>query len=521
MVIQCPECRTRFRFPDERMKPEGVKVRCARCMHIFLAHHPAQEHPQSTEPQNVSPALFGAAGAFPGEKNSAAERWTADSTAEEEQPLRSSSAFTAEATSDLEGYSPEPAVSDEEDDSAEADFAIETPEGLVFADPVLNDHVEENILKDPNHAQGPDSEDMLVEGFDNDTTEEDPFASGGGTTDEAPGDDHLSFDQEPEADDEETFSFDTPNGGDDEFLFDQSPEGALNGDFDFGQNDSADPTEDFGFGEDPRDGIDPFAFSPQRSSSDSFELEGNTAVDSFFDSEDQRNPPTGGNHLTASPPEPIIPRPIVAPEPVNTGESYREPRPDSMPAPPAAPVKKKRSSMGSLLTLVLILLLGLVGFAGYVIWQGGPEEMVRILDRAGVQAVPPAAAGQIRLNDLRSFFVQNDETGQLFVISGQAINDFQQSRSAIAIKGVLYGPQGEALLQQTVFAGNPMMEDELRQSSFPALEEKMNNQFGESLSNLNIAPGKSIPFTIVFKELPENLAEFTVEIADSRPGSGQ
>ena len=31
MVIQCEKCDTRFRLPDDRLKPEGVKVRCSHC----------------------------------------------------------------------------------------------------------------------------------------------------------------------------------------------------------------------------------------------------------------------------------------------------------------------------------------------------------------------------------------------------------------------------------------------------------------------------------------------------------
>lgn len=50
MIVQCPSCGTRFRLPDERMKPTGVKVRCSRCAHVFVvqpdgsAHAPGGAH---------------------------------------------------------------------------------------------------------------------------------------------------------------------------------------------------------------------------------------------------------------------------------------------------------------------------------------------------------------------------------------------------------------------------------------------------------------------------------------------
>ena len=53
-----------------------------------------------------------------------------------------------------------------------------------------------------------------------------------------------------------------------------------------------------------------------------------------------------------------------------------------------------------------------------------------------------------------------------------------------------------------------------------AIEEAMNNQFGDSLSNMNVAAGASIPFTIVFRNLPEGIANINVEVVDSKPGAG-
>jgi|GEM_PF-2433189 len=35
MIIKCEKCQTSFRLPDEKIKPEGTKVRCSRCKNIF------------------------------------------------------------------------------------------------------------------------------------------------------------------------------------------------------------------------------------------------------------------------------------------------------------------------------------------------------------------------------------------------------------------------------------------------------------------------------------------------------
>jgi predicted Zn finger-like uncharacterized protein len=35
MVIQCPECGTKYNVPDDKARPEGTPVRCSKCKHVF------------------------------------------------------------------------------------------------------------------------------------------------------------------------------------------------------------------------------------------------------------------------------------------------------------------------------------------------------------------------------------------------------------------------------------------------------------------------------------------------------
>ena len=127
--------------------------------------------------------------------------------------------------------------------------------------------------------------------------------------------------------------------------------------------------------------------------------------------------------------------------------------------------------------------------------------------------------GQIDISDLRSQFVANQSAGNLFVVHGKAINNFNGARSTISVRGIIYDASGKVILQQTAFCGNPLDEAALRTLPYAKIEETMNNQFGDSLSNLNIDPGQSIPFTIVFRNIPDQVAEFNIELADSRPGT--
>ena len=187
------------------------------------------------------------------------------------------------------------------------------------------------------------------------------------------------------------------------------------------------------------------------------------------------------------------------------------------------PGKGGRSVVSRIFLLFFFLVVIICsGIGGYLFWRGEPFDiphLMKIFQKQEPKAQKPA--GKIHLKGVASFYVYNQEAGQLFVISGMAVNEFSEARSGIAVRGILYDAKGGELRQQTVFCGNPFEKDALNAMPYKTIEENMNNQFGTTFSNLNIAPGKEIPFSIVFRNLPENLAEFSVEVVGSKAGSGK
>lgn len=83
---------------------------------------------------------------------------------------------------------------------------------------------------------------------------------------------------------------------------------------------------------------------------------------------------------------------------------------------------------------------------------------------------------------------------------------------------MLLDATGKILQQQTIFCGNYLAEETLRSMKYAQIEEAMNNQFGDSLSNMNVSPGKVLRFTIVFRNVPKEMANINVEVVDSKPG---
>ncbi len=43
MIIQCEQCLTKFKLDDAKVKAKGVKVRCAKCRHVFTVTKQQQE----------------------------------------------------------------------------------------------------------------------------------------------------------------------------------------------------------------------------------------------------------------------------------------------------------------------------------------------------------------------------------------------------------------------------------------------------------------------------------------------
>lgn len=539
MVIQCPECRTRFKLADEKLKPEGIKVRCARCKRVFAVSGEEPEMAPVSEivpsplseaavPSSaVSGSAFGAAilgGAPVLQHTPEDENWNDDPFAEADRPglgdadTRPDGSVQEVETDDFFDFQPsvsnrrEEAFPDFEssDDNTDPPF-IPAPDPFGENSPSFPETASSS--PDQMTVEVPEAEENPAFGFEADGPEEDPFGDEFRMPTMAGGTEPNGL---PEEDDEFSFGAPLPK------TEDTPPSGEMP-EFGF---DEGGRSDDFSFPEAETSAKDDLAWEPlQGGSDDLFAIEEPKREKDEFDFGDAGTAQESASAaMAAAPPAsppPVDPGPSLAPAAQPVLKNPAEESPSSRKGAQAEQRRRSKNPVSTLFLCLILLLLALAGAAAYYFWRGGPEEMARVLERFADPQPPPAAPSQIRLVELRGFFVQNSREGQLFVISGQAVNDHTEARSAISVKGILYDGKGDALLQQTVFAGNPLPEEALKQLPYSKIEEGMNNQFGDSLSNLNVAPGKSIPFAIVFKGLPPNLAEFTVEVADSRPGSKQ
>jgi len=182
--------------------------------------------------------------------------------------------------------------------------------------------------------------------------------------------------------------------------------------------------------------------------------------------------------------------------------------------------EKKSGAVSAIIKVLLVLILGILVAGGVLVYINGTDQLSQTIQQLlGQQVERPVQTGRISLANLEGRFIQNKQAGELFLIRGEATNDFSESRAGIQVKGVIFDQNGKPLLQKTVFCGNPIGEEDLQTLSFTELEKMMGNQFGAELSNMKIAKGQKIPFDIVFKDLPQNLSEFSVKVTFSKPAT--
>ncbi|WP_243372613.1 DUF3426 domain-containing protein [Geotalea sp. SG265] len=180
--------------------------------------------------------------------------------------------------------------------------------------------------------------------------------------------------------------------------------------------------------------------------------------------------------------------------------------------------RRKTSSFFTFAGLgIFLLLLLLVAGAGTFILKTKPE----LLSKVGLGVLPPWLGikavddGHISVKNPVGIFVTNRSAGELFVVTGVAMNEYRKPRASIQVRAVLYGKNGAPAKQKVAYCGNHLSKEQLESLPLEKLEAAMNNQFGDSLSNLGVQPGKEIPFVVIFSQVPQDISEFGVEAAGS------
>jgi hypothetical protein len=134
---------------------------------------------------------------------------------------------------------------------------------------------------------------------------------------------------------------------------------------------------------------------------------------------------------------------------------------------------------------------------------------------------PPNPNTTEKLNfkeDETSHFIRTNLTsGKLLIITGRITNDFPDRRSFIRVRGILKNPDGVIEAERQSYAGNYLSETELTSLPINEILSRLAIKGGQNGLNMNLDPGASISFMLVFDKIPVDLVnyEYVVDVVSS------
>ncbi|MCP3874999.1 MAG: DUF3426 domain-containing protein [Desulfobacteraceae bacterium] len=113
-------------------------------------------------------------------------------------------------------------------------------------------------------------------------------------------------------------------------------------------------------------------------------------------------------------------------------------------------------------------------------------------------------------------FVTNSSAGTLFVITGRVETPSNISYRHIQIKGTLITKDKTEVKTKLVYCGNIISEEMLKAGTISSINKLLMIKEGSHNTNTSLSPGASVPFMVVFADLPEKLQNFTVKVTTFR-----
>jgi len=202
---------------------------------------------------------------------------------------------------------------------------------------------------------------------------------------------------------------------------------------------------------------------------------------------------------------------------------YRETEP--APAPPVESAVRRgsqgqdsprpRSSAGPAAAVILAILLAAGGYLGLT--ASGRKALESAIP--GVAALwgekPSApASSKYDLRNVIGYYESGGASSRILVIKGQVANLSNAEKGGIRVQATLLDNTDAVLAQQAVYAGNMLSGDAIRKGDRATLSKTLGNRFGEGLANMSVAPGKAIPFMVVFFDAPAAMESYKLEAMD-------
>ena len=188
-----------------------------------------------------------------------------------------------------------------------------------------------------------------------------------------------------------------------------------------------------------------------------------------------------------------------------------------VPSEPIRPARKiGPSGLFLVILIVILILIGGTIALNFIAPQYLPKplSLFKFKSDEGHETID-AGISKLSFKGVTGTFIQSAKVDQLFVIKGMVVNEYPKSRSYILVKGTILDSKGQVVKRKLAYAGNIFPENRLKEMTLDQINEQLKNRSGNGNINVDVTPGRAIPFMIILGNLPEDLSEFTVEAVSS------
>lgn len=202
-------------------------------------------------------------------------------------------------------------------------------------------------------------------------------------------------------------------------------------------------------------------------------------------------------------------------------EEVVEEKESPMLIPPEPPRRKQKKSGIGTPILVVLLLICLLVIGAYIasLMTGYKIPVISDIQIPFIEQYIKKPAARVdsqkpvpNQQSVNGRFVTNSSAGTLFVITGRVENPASTAYRYIQINGALITTGKKEAKSKKVFCGNVIPEEMLKTGSMADIDKMLVVKSGSNDLNSNVKPKTSVPFMIVFSDLPEKLQNFTVKV---------
>lgn len=218
----------------------------------------------------------------------------------------------------------------------------------------------------------------------------------------------------------------------------------------------------------------------------------------------------------------------AAPTPPRAAAPSPPPLRDVSAPRPSAPVRRAPARKAALkrgqgsqlvrpsVVLLLLLFFALAGGGAYLGFTADGQKILQGLvpqvESLWLGGKTPLTRYQV--GGLIGYYEANAAAGKMFVVKGQVTNEGAARKVGVLVYAALLDAQKKKVDEKTVYAGNVFTGEMLRQATREKIEAAMSNPIAGGLANIDLPPGKSVPFMVVFFNAPDGIDSYQVEPRD-------